>query len=137
VERAEEDFRRKVRNLLHSEATLGEKVKDSTKGEEHTEKERRSLAGWCARFAKTGRWASIRDKLLWVKVVDGKLCIALRVELARQQGIRDFDDLSQGDFLGLCKKYAIGKEHRAGGERCVVLEQGFIDDLYEQPGEDS
>jgi hypothetical protein len=131
---AREEFRRMVRDALLSEVTLGDVIGKSAV----TQTERRSLIGWCVKFAKPGNWQSIRSKCCWCKprILPGRevrLMVAVRHGLfAQVRADRRLCDLTATTFARRAKRYGVGDSTRAdrpGGEAGVVLAADFLDEL--------
>src|SRR5262249_12340168 len=60
-----EEFVRLVREAMLSQVVLGETI---TGHGGQTQVERRSLLGWCQRFARPGDWEQIRSYCCWCKL---------------------------------------------------------------------
>lgn len=128
------EFRRLVREALLSEVVLGDVIGKSGV----TQTERRSLIDWCVRFAKPGRWQSIRSKRCWSKLrtTDGGellVMVAIRHELFAQVGAdRRLRDMGSNTFGRRAQRYGVGRTSEAdrpGGQRAVILEPEFVADL--------
>ena len=131
---AREEFRRMVRDALLSESTLGDVIGKTGV----TQTERRSLIGWCVKFAKPGNWKSIRSKCCWCKLVilpggEIQLHVAVRHGLfAQVKADRRLCELTATTFARRAKRYGVGDSTRAdrpGGEAAVVLAADFLADL--------
>jgi hypothetical protein len=131
---AAETFRRLVREVLFYQATLG----DSGDGEAPRQVERRSLIDWCEKFAKEGRWQSIRSYQVWCKTkVSGggevQLCVAIRHGLLAQTAAdKRLREIGPDAFARRCKQYGVGdvpRDERVGGQRAVILYPEFVNDL--------
>src|SRR5207245_2438922 len=97
---AEEEFRRRVAACLFAQATFTDK---------EGEPERRHLLQWCGLWAKAGPWKEVRAALLWCRTDDeGRLCVALRVELFGQYGPRELAQMPQRRFAKLAELYGVG-----------------------------
>lgn len=144
---AGEEFCRLVRYALLSEVVLGEVITDRVvAAETQTRVERRSLIDWCQRFAKPGRWKSIRSKKCWCKIVlhaggEIELKVAIRHELfAQLKADRRLTELTSNKFSRRAERYGIGKpggqDDRPGGERAFVLDRQFVSDLLSSVPDD-
>jgi hypothetical protein len=70
--------------------------------------------------------------LLWCKKQDGRLRVALRVELFTQYGPNDLKGMSHDEFAGLARLYQVGNppdDQRPGGRRAVLLTDAFLESL--------
>lgn len=139
---AAETFRRLVREAMLSEVVLGDII-----GKEGVmQTERRSLIGWCERFAKPGRWASIRSKRCWCKrreLAGGEieLMVAIRHELfAQLKADRRLCEMGAKAFARRAKKYGVGESttrERPGGHNAIVLAPEIVADLTDTLPEDA
>ncbi len=129
---AADDLRRMVRDAMLSEVVLGNVVGGAT------DVERRSLIGWCVRFARPGPWRSIRSKLCWVKFAeleDGEvqLMVAIRQGVfAQLKADRRLIALTENTFARRCERYGVGtsnRDNRPHGHSAVLLATDFLDDL--------
>jgi hypothetical protein len=128
---AREEFRRMVRDALLSEVTLGDVIGRVAV----VQTERRSLIGWCIKFAKPGNWQSIRSKCCWCKLrlLPGgapQFLVAVRHGLfAQVRADRRLCELTPTKFTRRAKRYGVGDSTRAdrpGGEAAVVLSADFL-----------
>ena len=103
-----------------------------------TQVERRSLIGWCAKFARPGPWRSVRDKRCWCKLADRgggevRLSVAIRHEVfAQVHADRRLRDLGPNLFTRLAEKYGVGgstRGDRPHGQSAVVLSDELVADL--------
>lgn len=106
-----------------------------------TQVERRSVIGWCQRFAKTGPWRDIR-KQCWCKMVNGptpgelKVQVAIRHELFSQLNAdKTLRDMTAREFAKYAELYGVAhaakKHERAHGNSCLILNDDFVADLLE------
>lgn len=131
---AAETFRRLVREAMLTEVVLGDII-----GKEGvTQTERRSLIGWCERFAKRGRWEGIRSKKCWCKLRDVgggevELLVAIRHELFSQlRADKRLCEMGAKTFSRRAKRYGAGvstTKERPGGQNAVVLSATLVADL--------
>jgi hypothetical protein len=139
---AQEEFRARMKAAMHTLVSIGERTYENNK--EVTHVERRSLIDWCSRWARPGRWDSIRGHTLWVRrepIRDAgeRLAIALRVELFHQIHFRPFASLTQNKFGRLAALYGVGEDRanrKVNGVRATILTLEFIDELLSQPDSD-
>jgi hypothetical protein len=128
AEVAEEDFRSKVAAALLTHVTL--QVTFGKKDDE-VRNERRTLLGWCERFAKVGVWGDIRGYQIWCRrdQEKGPLRIAIRQELFGQLPRNgELAQLSHNKFGRLCARYGIGVNRgKVVGKRVVELDAVFIE----------
>ncbi len=126
-----EEFRRLVRAALLCEVTLADTIGHTA----ITQVERRSLIGWCCRFAKPGPWRAIRSKCCWCKRevrADGEevLMVAIHHDLFEQvQADRRLRAMGAKAFARRAAKYGVGRArdgNRPHGIRALVLEPDFI-----------
>jgi hypothetical protein len=129
-----EEFRRLVREALLSEITLGDVI--GRQGVVQTE--RRSLIGWCMKFARSGPWRSIRSKLCWCRLLlleggELRLQVAIRHELFSQVAADPrLRKMGANRFTRLAQKYGVGacdRRNRPHGRSVVVLADDLIADL--------
>lgn len=134
VSPAAEEFRRLVRDALLTQVTLG----DVIDRERVTQTERRSLIGWCQKFAKPGRARSIRDYRVYCRIVDKgggeiELRVGIRHDLFGQvKADRRLIDMGPTRFARLCTKYGVSTSTADGrmcGERAVILHPEFVADM--------
>ncbi len=134
---AAEELLRLVRDALLSEVVLGETIAGT--GQMRTE--RRSLIGWCQRFAKMGPWRQIRSKQCWCKLLElpgGEvvLRVAVRHELFFQlvKSDRRLTEMGAKKFTRRAARYGIGtstEAERPQGHTAVVLADNLVADLLD------
>jgi hypothetical protein len=131
---ARETFRRLVRDALLSEVVLGSTIGN----DDQTRTERRSLIDWCWRFAKPGPWRSIRSKKCWCKLVDlggGEVKLRVAVQhglFAQLRADRRLTEMPANTLGRRADRYGVGRtdrNDRPHGQRAVILDQAFVDDL--------
>jgi hypothetical protein len=131
---AGDEFRRQVAAVMHTEVTLGNIIRQT----DATQTERRSVIGWCERFARPGPWRSIRSLNVWTKrrvLNSGEevIAIAIRHELfAQLKGDRQLLAMGATKFARRAAKYAVGsssRKDRPHGLTAVVLDQDFVAEL--------
>jgi hypothetical protein len=129
-----EEFRRLVREAMLSEVVLGDVIGKAGV----TQTERRSLIGWCQRFAQPGPWRSIRSKRCWCRLRDlgggeVRLQVAVRHEVFSQMHAdRRLSVMGVNTFTRRAVRYKVGTSTRAErphGWSAVVLHEEFIADL--------
>jgi hypothetical protein len=133
---AEEEFRLRVNAALSQLVTLGEVVRSNGR-EVQQHVERLSVVGWCARFARSGPWKSIRSYHVWTRVAEDaggqpRVQVALRVELFAQLNARELAGITPTKFARLCAAYGVGhslETERPQGQRAVLLDDAFLHDL--------
>jgi hypothetical protein len=129
---ASDEFRGRVSNGLFAQATYGVEVERD--GVKEREQQRRTLLQWCSLWAKPVAWGQVRGALLWCrKDGEGRLWVAVRVELFGQFGPRELAGLTQRKFADLCELYGVGEAQRACHNRVVVLSQEFLASLLAGP----
>jgi hypothetical protein len=129
---AEAEFRERVAKGLLSLITLGEVIYQE--GKQATRTERRPVLHFCLKFAREGPWKSVRDHAVWCRVApgpdgNGRLQVALRVELFAQINYRPLADMGQNAFTRLSENYLVGTADRATGKRAVRLTDEFLSSL--------
>ena len=138
---AREIFRQLVREAMFCEVQLGNVIKETGV----TQIERRSLIEWCTKFAKVGRWQTIRSKRCWCKLrekADGEiqLKVAIRHELFAQLGAdKRLREMGANTFGRRAQMYGVGSSNekdRPGGIRAVVLADDIVNDLVADIPED-
>jgi putative DNA primase/helicase len=141
IDQAQEEFRANLKAAMHTLVSMGSR-EHAGGHSEVTDVERRSLIDWCCRFAKEGRWASIRGHVLWVRLEPWekveRLAVALRVELFHQIHFRPFGRMTQNRFGRLAALYGVGldKENsKVCGVRCTILTPEFIYELLATPND--
>jgi len=131
---ARDRFRQLVREAMLQEVVIGDVIKHQNV----TQTERRSLIGWCAKWAKTGPWRQIRSKLCWCKITtletgECKLRVAIRCELfAQVKGDRWLCSLGQYRFTQFAEKYGVGttdRKDRPHGKAAVLLSDDLVEEL--------
>jgi hypothetical protein len=130
---AREEFRSKVRAGLFALVALA-----YNRDTDARDVQRRTLADWARMFAKPGRWQSVRSYKLWSRLDDGRLRIALRVDLFGQvPGGSGLAHLHPRAFSDLAKLYDVGTEDgtkvSGGNIRAIELTTDFITELYSEP----
>jgi putative DNA primase/helicase len=133
---AREQFRGRVMAVMAALVNLAYKHqrRDGT-----VEVQRRSIADWARIFAKPGRWEGVRGYKLWCRWDEGRLRIALRVELFSQiPGFCDLAFLGQRKLGALAELYDVGTGVKVqGGEtRAIELAQAFVAELFAEPETD-
>lgn len=145
---AADEFRRLVREAMLTLVVLGETISKNTTV---TQTERRSLIEFCFRFAKPGRWKSIRSYKCWCKtVVDGEeecvaesgeirtlprivLQVAIRHELFTQiKADSRLREMGATKFTRRAARYGVGsasRDERPEAKSAVVLDPAFVADL--------
>lgn len=132
---AREKFHQLVREAMYSQITFGDVI--GRQGV--TQTERRSLVGWCVKFAKVGQWRDIRSLACWTRLTQPtpgelQLHVAIRHELFSQVHGADkwLRTMGATAFATFAKKYGIGvssEKDRPQGRRAIVLETDFLNDL--------
>jgi len=131
---AAEAFLRLVREAMCTQLTLGDVIKDTGV----TQTERRSLIGWCVKFAKPGPWRDVRSLACWCRCREmegGELTlqVAIRHQLFAQVGAdRRLREMGPTMFGRLAVKYGVGmstERDRPHGRRAIVLAGEIVADL--------
>jgi hypothetical protein len=136
---AQEEFRAKVADALHTPVSFGRHYDKDDPGGEGTDTQRRSLIEWCLIWAKPGSWKKAR-LLAWTKLEGGdgpresRLRVAVRPEVFGQlaKGC-ELSRLGQNKFTRLAERYGVGAAQKAGGRRVVELTPEFIQSLLVAP----
>lgn len=130
-----ENFRRMVREAMLTEITLG----DSDNRGRTLPAERLAVIEWCKRFAKPGRPANVRSKVVYswceslgLNII--RLHVAIHHSLFSQLvGVdRLLRPMGADKFNRRCAKYGVGqvpRDQRVGGQRMVVLSEAFVEEL--------
>jgi hypothetical protein len=127
---AEDDFKRQVAAALFRPVQFGNHDKDTKQHFPET----RTVIDWLGRFGASPRWGNARHLLAWSrKGPDGRLQVALRVELFEQLHCRELAGLTFRQFAERAERYGVGRRDRAAGERAVVLDDTFLDELRRTP----
>lgn len=137
---AEEEFRLQLAAALSQLVTLD----PGNRHGKDAQPERRSIIDWAARFAKSGPWRSIRSYRLWCRLAHEpgggvRLQVALRAELFAQLNARELAKINPTKFARLCATYGVGQSlesERPQGKRAVILEDGFLHELFSGPEPD-
>jgi hypothetical protein len=132
---AREQFRTELAKAMKRPITLQVGGKDA---EDHREdhRESRPVIAWCAMFGKGPRWADVRGRDVWACTTNGRLRVAVRVELFSQVGVSGFlCGLTPRKFSELCMLYDCGKPIKVigGDKRAVELDPDFLADLMASP----
>jgi hypothetical protein len=129
-----ETFRRLVRDALLAGVTLG----DVIDGTSVTQVERRSVIGWCVKFAKPGPWKSIRDYAIYCKRRENDrgeevLHVSVRQELfAQLKSDKRLTEMTATKWARRAARYGVGaslESDRPHGRKAVTLSQSFLAEL--------
>jgi putative DNA primase/helicase len=133
VATAAEQFESHLRTGLLTMVSLGRTYQND--GKQDIQKvETRSLVRWSQVLAREGVWSDIRSYSLWTRTDQGRLRIALRVELFSQaHASKLFGDLTQNKFGRLCELYGLGQAKRVLGQRVVELTAKLVNSLAPDP----
>lgn len=135
------ELRRLVREAMLSSITFGDVIGHIGV----SQVERRPLAGWCEKFAKTGPWRDVRGLKCWSKFLElngGEivLCIAIRHELFSQvKADRRLQEMGANKFTRRAQRYGVGttaRSDRPHGQSAVVLATEFVADLTASLGDE-
>jgi hypothetical protein len=138
---ARETFVRLVREAMFTQITFGDVI--GRQGVVQTE--RRSLIGWCQKFAKLGPWRDIRSLACWTRLTEPTagemlLHVAIRHELFAQMAAdKRLREMGATMFARLAGKYGIGastEKDRPHGRRAIVLDQALVADMTEGIADD-
>jgi hypothetical protein len=140
VDRAQEDFRAKVSAALHTLVSMGLTYREDVR-QARTEVQQRTLFDWCCCWSKPGLWKKVRSYSLWTRREgdEGRVAIALRVELFSQIKFPELARMTQNKFGRLAQAYGVGEDKqnaRVHGQRVVVLTSEFLSALEAQPAEE-
>jgi hypothetical protein len=135
---AMEQFRLLVRGALRTVVSLGENYDRKKEWAPKTEVQKKPLIEFARAFAThNGRnWGSVRGMSIWSRVKDGKIQVALRVELFQElRCCPDLMKLTYDKFAGLCVLYAVGGRCRVRGglARAVLLGDDFFERMTAAP----
>jgi hypothetical protein len=138
LEPARDEFRRLVRDAMLTEVVLGEVI---TAGrDQQTRVERRSLIGWCQRFAKVGPWRQIRDKQCWCKLVelpDAEIVFRVAIRhgvFAQLKADRRLVEMPPKKFTRRAARYEVGTStegERPHGKVAIVLADDLVADMVD------
>jgi hypothetical protein len=132
---AREEFWRLVREAMLGQVVLGDVITGEVT---QTQIERRALIDWCVRFAKLGRWQSIRSYRCWCKLVELpggeiRLRVAIRHELfAQLKADRRLVEMGAKKFARRAARYGVGRateDDRPHGQRALVLADDLVAEL--------
>src|SRR5262245_33866020 len=87
-------------------------------------------------FAKPGRWGDVRGFRLWSRVgKDGRLRVALLVEVFDQLRCYDLARLTPTKFTQLAEHYGVGTRVKVcgGNQRAVELTPEFLAEVQARP----
>lgn len=134
-----EEFRRLVREAMLTPIVFGQTLRAEDHSFGETKFEKRPLAEWCRRFAKTGPWRDVRELKCWCKATlteGGELIfqIAIRHELFAQiKADSRLREMGTGKFTKRAERYGVGKPggqgNRPHGQWAIVLDDTFVADL--------
>ncbi len=132
---AREEFRAKVAGALWTLVSITYTYKAGTEGQQRNEVQRRPLILWAQMFATRPAWGDVRGHRLWARRDEGKVRVALRVELFKQIHCAELAGMSQRHFTELCKLYDVGApcHVRGGSLRAIELSQEFLADQLAEP----
>ncbi len=138
---AREEFRRLVRDALFTGIVFGDVIAHAGA----TQTERRSVIGWCQKWAKDGPWRQIRDLRCWCKLSvrpDGESVLRVAIQhglFAQLKADRRLCELSGNTFTRRAKKYDVGtidRRERPHGLQALILDPAFVAELIGGAPED-
>jgi primase-polymerase (primpol)-like protein len=135
---AMEQFRLLVRGALRTVVSLGENYPGNKEGASKTEVQKKPLIEFVRAFAQhnADKWGSVRGMSIWSRLKDGRIQVALRVELFQElRCCPDLAKLTYDKFADLCVLYAVGERCRVKGglARAILLNDEFHERMVASP----